>query len=510
MNKTTHSKRKILRNTLVLYIRMIVTMLIALYTSRVVLKALGIEDYGLYNVVGGIVALFSFLKTSMASATQRFLSFELGKSTDESDSNRVFCASVTTHILLSIVIFLFCETIGLWFLNTQVNIPGGREFAANIIFHFSVITICVSMLNVPYHACVISHEDMGFFAFISILDAVLKLAIAIIITQITSADRLIWYGLLIMLITVVNQFVYGFFCRRHYGECHYKFHWDKTMIGRIFGFSSWTLLGQLGVMASNHGASILINIFYSVTANAAVGIAQQVNNAVSGLVANFQTAYQPQITKSYAAGNHSYQSQLILQASKVSYLLMFIVSLPIIFNIDDLLNIWLDKVPQYTSQFCVFFMAASMLNAIGGPLWMSIFATGNIKNYQIATFLAYLLDIVIVYLLFLAGFPPVTAVAVKVFINAVIVIIRLLYCKKALSFFSIRLFAYNVLVPLTLATVFCIMFGYASFYFANTLYMKITASLLLFIFSIAISYKIGLKKDERRAVSNMIIKRIKK
>ena len=504
MNNTTGSKRKILKNTMVLYVRVIATMLIALYTSRVVLKALGIEDYGLYNVVGGVVALFSFLKTSLASATQRFMSYELGRATDEADTNRVFCASVTTHIVLAIVIFLFCETLGLWFLNSQVNIPEGREFVANVIYHFSVISICVSMLNVPFHACVISHEDMGFFAFVSILDALLKLGIAIAIAQITSADRLIYYGFLIMLITIVNQLIYNVFCRKSYSECHFRFRWDKTMIGRIFGFSSWTLLGQLAVMASNHGASILVNMFYSVSANAAIGVAQQANHAISGLVANFQTAYQPQITKAYAANNHSYQKQLILQASKVSYFLMFIVSLPVIFNIDDLLNLWLDKVPEYTSQFCIYFMMASMLNAIGGPLWMSIFATGNIKQYQIVTSLAYLSDIVIVYILFKMGFPPVTAVVVKVFVNAVLIFIRMIYCKNAISFFSVGEYVRCVLIPLLVCTILSVFVGYAAFYFAHSLLFKLGATLLTIVFSVVISFAIGLNRSEKNAIVKLI------
>lgn len=504
MNEGQGSKRVILKNTLVLYARMIVTMLISLYTSRIVLKALGIDDYGLYNVVGGVVALFSFIRTSLASATQRFMSYELGRTDSESDTNRVFCASVTTHIMLAVIIFIFCESLGLWFLNSQVNIPEGREFAANVIYHFSVISICISMLNVPFNACVISHEDMGFFAFISILDALLKLGIAMVVARIVYADRLIYYGLLIMLITVVNQVIYNLFCRKNYNECHFRFIWDKTMVGRIFSFSSWSLLGQLAVMASNQGASILVNIFYSVSANAAIGVAQQANHAISGLVANFQTAYQPQITKAYAANNYGYQNQLIFQASKISFFLMFIVSLPVIFNIDELMEIWLDTVPDGASQFCVLFMIASMLNAIGGPLWMSVFATGNIKHYQIATTIAYLSDVVVVYLLFKIGFPPVTAVVVKVIVNAIVVFIRMVYCKKAISFFSAKKFVECVLLPLAVCSALSVLMGYIIFHFAQTLVLKILASIIVLLLSIAISYAIGLNMNEKKAIKSMV------
>lgn len=504
MSESNMSKKKIVKNTIVLYARMIVTMLIALYTSRVVLKALGIEDYGLYNVVGGVVALFSFIKTSLSSATQRFMSYELGRAEEVSESNRVFCSSVTTHILLSGVILFLCETLGLWFLNTQVNIPEGREVAANYIYHFSVISICVGMLNVPFNACVISHEDMGFFAFISILDALLKLGIAILIAHISSADRLIIYGFLVMFITIINQVIYNIFCRKSYSECRYKFTWDKTMIRRIFGFTSWTLLGQLAVIAAGQGSSILVNIFHSVRANAAIGVGQQVNTAISGLVANFQTAYQPQITKAYAAKDYGYQTQLIFQASKVSYFLMFVVALPVIFNINDLLDLWLDEVPQYANQFCVCFMIASLINALGGPLWMSIFATGNIKQYQIATSIAYLADIVVVYILFKIGFPPITAAAVQIFANLAIVIIRLFYCKKMMSFFSAREFVKSVLLPLVACTLSSVFVGYVAFCFAHSLLLKIVATLAIVAFSLSISYAIGLNRSEKNIIQTII------
>ena len=201
------SSKRIMKNTLVLYVRMVFTMLIALYTSRVVLKALGIEDYGLYNIVGGTVALFSFLKTSMTSATQRFLSYELGRTEGGAESNMVFCASLTTHIIIAIVLLILCESIGVWFLNTQISIPEGREFAANVIFQFSVLVICIGLIIIPYLACVISHEDMSYYAYVSIFDAVLKLMIAIAVSLVVSFDRLILYGFLIMMIALIFLYV---------------------------------------------------------------------------------------------------------------------------------------------------------------------------------------------------------------------------------------------------------------------------------------------------------------
>lgn len=501
-----YNSKRILKNTIILYLRMIFIMLIALYTSRVVLKALGIEDYGLYNIVGGVVTIFSFLKSSMTSSTQRFLSYELGRSEASAESNRVFCASVTTHFGISLVLFLLCETVGLWLLNSQVNIPEGRQFAANVIYQFSVVSICINLMIVPYNACVIAHEDMNYFAYISIMDSIFKLLIAIVISHTSSMDRLILYGFLIMLITVANLLVYWIICKKSYQECIFMFKWDVVMIKRIFSFSSWNLLGQMASVVSTQGVSLLINVFYSVAANAAMGVAQQVNHAISGLVANFQTAYQPQITKSYAAGEKESLKLLMYQASKVSFFLIFIVSLPILFNIDDILDFWLDKVPQYTSQFCVYILISSMMTAIGGPLWIAIFATGKIRNYQIVLSIVYILDIFVVYALFRMGFSPVAAVVVKAVVYFLVVLIRLYYCSKQITFFSVSQYVKKVLLPVLASSIVSIVFAYIISLYSPTVFMKLVGAIAILLVSIISAFMIGLASNERLAVRNIIKK----
>ena len=504
-----YNSKKILKNTIILYARMIFIMLIALYTSRVVLKSLGIEDYGLYNVVGGVVAIFSFLRSSMTTSTQRFLSYELGRIRGTDESNRVFCASVTTHICISIVLFVLCETVGLWLLNSQVNIPEGRELAANVIFHFSVVSICTSLLTVPYTACVIAHEDMTYFAYVSIFESFLNLFIAISISYTSSMDRLILYGFLIMMIAIINITIYWLICRRSYKECHYSFRWDVTMIKKVFSFSSWNLLGQMASVISTQGASLLMNVFYSVAANAAMGVAQQVNHAVSGLVSNFQTAYQPQITKSYAADEFDSLKRLVFQASKVSFFLIFIVSLPILFNIDVLLDLWLDKVPHYSNVFCIFILISSMMTALGGPLWISIFATGKIRNYQIVMSLAYFLDIIIVYILFRLGFSPVAAVVVKAVVYFLIVFIRLYYCDKQVPSFSALQYLYKVLVPVLFSVLVSVLFAYLISLYTPNMYMRLLGIVATLLVSVGSAYTIGLARNERLAIKNLFKKVLK-
>lgn len=505
MSKQSSKTKTLVQNTILLYIRMIVTMLIALYSSRIILKALGIDDFGLYNVVGGVVALFSFLRTSMTSATQRFLAFELGKE-DRSQLKRMFSMCMTTHLLIAFVILFLCETVGLWFLNAKINIPEGREVAANWIYQFSTLTLCLGMITVPYNACVIARERMGIYAYISILEALLKLGIAFALTFVFQYDRLIIYGGLLLVSTVLVFVLYWAICKRKFPETAYQFFFDKELFKQIFGFSGWTLFGQMALMAANHGTTILVNMFYSVAANAAMGVAQQVNHAVSGLVANFQTAYQPQITKSYSSGDFPYLNRLLYNASKVSYFLMFVVSLPIIYNIDFLLELWLGDVPEFSSQFTIFFMIASMMNVIGGPLWMSVFATGKIRNYQIVVSFVFLADLVIVYVLYKIGLPVVSGVIVKAFINFLVVFVRMFFAKQQLEMFSTTSFLKKVLLPIALSTVIVIVLTYPIISMTRGSMAQIMATLWTITVSLVIAFYIGLSASERKAILSLLIK----
>ena len=328
----TQKTKQIAKNTVVLYVRMIITMLITLFSSRIVLQALGVSDFGLYNVVGGVVALLSFLRTSLTSSTQRFISYEIGRN-DTVQLKKVFSISVSTHILISVLIFILAETIGLWFLNNYIQIPSGRENAAFWIYQFSVVSLCISAITIPYNADVISHERMSYYAFVTITEAFLKLAFAYALL-LFGTDKLILYGGLMMLINIIGFFLYYGYCRRKFSETKYEYYFDKRLFTQIFSFSGWTIFGELSVAGANQGTSILVNMFYNLTANAAIGISQQVNNAVAGLTVNFQTAFRPQLTKSYAAHDYDYMNNLICKTSKISYFLLYLAAIPIVINID--------------------------------------------------------------------------------------------------------------------------------------------------------------------------------
>lgn len=503
MNQTEKTKR-IAKNAVLLYIRMVVTLIITLFTSRIVLKSLGFDDFGLYNVIGGVVTLFAFLRSSMSSSTQRFLAYEMGSSTAD-NLRHVFCVCLTTHILLALVLFALAETIGLWFLNTHINIPVGREEAANWIYQFAVLSLCMNMVSLPYDADIVSNERMGYFALLSILDAVLKLAIAYIVLY-TKGDNLILYGALMMGISALNLFLNWIYCRMKFAETRFSFFWNKAMFLRIFSFSGWTIYGQLAVVGSNQGTNILVNIFHSVAANAAMGVGHQVNSALTGLVSNFQTAFKPQITKSYASGDYEYLTSLTNYASKISFFLLFLVSLPIILNIEWVLQLWLERVPAHAGELCIVFIIASLCNAVSAPLWMNIFATGRVRNYQLGLSAAYVAELIAVYVLFRMGYPLVVGVSMKAVLNFVVVFVRLYYTHITQPQFSLVGYSRQVLLPVFCAAILTIAVSLPVANMTNNDLIRLSLTPIIVIVSIALAYFVGLNKREKKSLRNLIYK----
>lgn len=503
MNQTEKTKR-IAKNAVLLYIRMVVTLVITLFTSRIVLKALGFDDFGLYNVIGGVVTLFAFLRSSMSSSTQRFLAYEMGSGTPDS-LRRVFSVCLTTHILLALVLFVLAETIGLWFLNTHINIPAGREEAANWIYQFAVMSLCMNMVLLPYDADIVSNERMGYFAFLSILDAVLKLIIAYVVLY-TKGDHLILYGTLMMGISALNLFLNWIYCRMKFAETRFSFYWNKEMFLRIFSFSSWTIYGQLAIVGSNQGTNIMVNIFHSVAANAAMGVGQQVNSALTGLVSNFQTAFKPQITKSYASGDYEYLTSLTNYASKISFFLLFIVSLPIMLNIDWVLQLWLDRVPAHAGELCIVFIIASLCNAVSAPLWMNIFATGKVRNYQLGLSAAYIAELIAVYVLFRIGCPLVVGVSMKAVLNFAVIFIRLYYTHTTQPQFSLTAYARGVILPVFCAAMLTVLASVPITTMVTDNVTRLLTTPAAVLVSLAAAYFIGLTDRERKSLKKLINK----
>lgn len=416
MTDQQSSNKRIAKNTLLLYMRMLFMMLIGLYTSRVVLNTLGVSDFGIYNVVGGVVAIFSFIKGSLNGATSRYITIELGKGNDL-QLQRIFSISLIIHALFSLLIVLIAETIGLWFLTHEMQIPEERMNAALWVYHSSILTAVTMMMSAPYNAVIIAHERMNAFAYISILESVLKLSIVFMLPAFPT-DKLALYAILIALVQLLIRMCYQNYCLKHFRETRFRWYWDSKLFKEVLAYMGWTLNGNLAVVGYTQGLNVLLNLFFGSVVNAARGIAAQVEGVVKSFCLNFQTALNPQLTKTYAQGNLSHMHQLIVLSSKFSFFLLYFLSLPIILEINPILNWWLGIVPEHTVCFVRLVLISSMLSAIANPLVTSIHATGNIKRFQIIEG-SILLSIVPISYLFLktSSVPPETVFIIYLFIE---------------------------------------------------------------------------------------------
>lgn len=398
---TTDNNKRIAKNTFLLYIRMILLMGVNLFTSRIILQALGVEDYGIYNVVGGVITMLSFITGSISGAISRFITYALGENNPR-ELERVFGTIQVVLLFLSTVILLFGETIGLWFVWNKLVIPEARLWAAFWVYQISIITAIVSVLSIPYNTLIIAHEKMGAFAYISILEGLLKLLIAYSLIY-TAADRLIVYAVLLMLVTLSIRIIYTVYCKRAFKESQAKLHLDKKLFIEIATFSGWCGLGNLAVVGYTQGLNILLNMFFGPAVNAARGIAVQVQGAAIQFGSNFLTAIHPQITKSYASGDYDSMHKLIIYSTKYAFFLMLLISCPIIINTAYILDLWLVDVPQHTVQFIRITLVIAALEYMKFPILNGIHATGNIKKVQTVEGTVLLLIVPISYLLLKLG-----------------------------------------------------------------------------------------------------------
>ncbi len=417
------NNRRIAKNTLLLYFRMLFTMVVSLYTSRVVLNVLGVEDYGIYNVVGGVVAMFGFLNTSLGTASSRYVIYGLGKG-DPLHLKKVFSSIVTIHFCLAVFLLIVSETIGLWFLFHKMQIPPERMSAAIWVFQFSVLTMLLSVISIPYNAVIIAHERMKAFAYISILDVVLKLLIVYLLLFV-SFDKLKLYAGLVFGIQLIDQFVYWRYCRKHFEESKFHFVWDKPLFKEIFAFAGWSMNSSLAVIGYTQGLNILLNMFFGPVVNAARGIAVQVQGVVVRFCNSFQDALNPQLMKSYAQENFGYMHQLFVASSKFSFFFLLFLSLPILFETERILHWWLGIVPEYTVVFLRLILLASILSALTDPIAVSVQATGRIKKYQLIEGCMLLSIVPIAYLLLkFTQVPPASVFIVHLVIEILTLFVR--------------------------------------------------------------------------------------
>lgn len=375
------NNKRIASNAFFLYFRMILLMLVSLYTSRVILQSLGAEDYGIYNVVGGIVVMFVFVNYAMTNATQRYITFELGKK-DEDRLNKVFCTSLNIHILIASAIFILVETVGCWFLYNKLVIPEERLNAAFWALQFSALSTVVNIISVPYNAMIIAYERMSAFAYISIFDAVCKLLIAFLI-GITQFDRLIVYAFMLFLISVFDRLIYNIYCNRRFSASHYKYQFDISLTKEMTAFALWSIAGNLAHVAATQGLNMLLNMFFSPIVNAARAVAVQVQTALVHFATNVENAFKPQITKSYAQGEFERLQNLTIASARFSFYTLLLLALPIVIEVNFVLQLWLHDVPEHTNNFFVLIIIISLLDTLSGPLLTIVQATGKIRRYQL-------------------------------------------------------------------------------------------------------------------------------
>ena len=474
---------------------MFLTMAISLYTSRVVLRTLGIENYGIYNIVGGVVSMFAFLNGTISGATQRFLTFELGLGNKEK-LRKVFNTAVGIHAIISLIILLLSETIGLWFVLNKLVLPADRLIPTVWVYQFSILSSIVFLMSMPYNACIIAHEKMGAFAYISIIDVVLKLAIVFIL-QIANVDKLILYSFLMFLIQLFIRFIYNIYCSRHFDESKYKLEWDKKIASEMSKFATWTMFGGLASVGFTQGINILLNLFFGPAVNAARAITVQVDHAIQAFITNFQTAINPQIIKNYSSNNLHQVNYLVLASSKFSYYLLLIISLPIFLEAPTLLNLWLVEIPNHTAIFLRITILVLLINSLSNPLITAANANGNIKNYQIIVGSILLMIVPTAYFFLKLGCSAEFVFWIYLFFSIIAQIARLIMTKRMIGL-SLILYVKIVLLRIVCVTLLSIIIPITIYYnFPQTIIRFLLLTVISFLTVSTTIFFIGLEKDER-------------
>lgn len=506
--ETKNNNKRIAKNTLFLYFRTLVIMLVSLYTSRVILNALGVEDYGIYNVVGGVVAMFNVISGALSSSISRFITFELGKG-DLKRTSLIFSTSINIQFGISLIVIFLGEIVGLWFLNYKMNIPLERLDAANWVLQFSLLSFCINLISVPYNACLIAHEKMDTFAYVSILEAILKLAVCFLIL-ISPWDKLIFYAILLVIVALIIRLTYTIYCHRHFEESNYHFVIDRTITKEMAGFAGWNFFTNSAYIFNTQGVNILVNLFFGVTVNAARGIATQVDNAVTQLVNSFTTAMNPQITKSYAAGEKEEMISLVCRGAKFSYFLMFFFALPVLVETEYILTIWLKIVPPHAVNFVRLAIIATMVNIIGKTGYTACMATGKIRKYVL-----YITPVTcLVFPLSWIGFEMGAPSEIPYILYAVVYIgnemIRLRMMKELLDFPILR-FVKDVINRVVVVTLIAIIVPLYILYFlepsVTRLILSICVSLTTASFSVLFY---GLTTGERHVLVDYLFAKIRK
>ena len=504
----SHSKR-IAKNTMLLYFRMLITMGVTLYTSRIILDVLGVQDYGIYSVVGGITLIFSFVNNSMSTATLRFLTLEIGKD-DKEKLAKTFSSALTVHILIAFIVLILGETIGLWWLENKLVIAPERMDVVRWIYQLSLGSIMVTITQVPYNSIIIAHERMNIYAYVEILNVTLKLVVVYLLT-IANADKLLMYAIFLLCVSIVVSTVYKIYCVKNFAETKYKIGWNSEIIKPMLNFSGWNVLGTFSYAAKTQGVNVLLNLFVGVAANAAFGIATQVQTAVQSFASSIITASNPQIVKHYGANEFDQMNKLIIWTSKLSFLLVFVISFPLITETHFILQLWLKDVPDYAVAFSQLNLIAILLVAMFTILSNAIYATGKLRSFSIISSITYILVMPISYFLLKAGYSATVPFIVNILLLIVGYSNNLRIAKKNVPKFSIKFFIVhavltNLLTVLTASAIPLLL----HFYMGESFLRVVLVGFTCVFGTIVSAYFIAFDKETRQKTVEMIINKIRK
>lgn len=507
MSYTSENNKRLAKNTILLYFRTIVVMLVTLYISRLILDTLGVEDYGIYNIVGGAIMMFSILSGALSSSISRFITYELGKGNTEK-LHSVFSTSISIQLFLSIIVFVIGESLGWWFIVNTLNIPESRIDAAIWVMHCTIISFILNLINVPFNACIIAHEKMSAFAYICIFDVFLKLGSAIVLNYLP-CDKLKMYAFLLTCVSIMVQLLYYFYCRCNFQEVKGHLQYDKSLLKEMSSFAGWNFLTNAAYVFNTQGINILINIFFGVGANAARGIASQVEGAVMKFINDFTTAVNPQITKSYAIGDFDNMSSLICRGAKFGFFLLLLISLPVLMETDTILSLWLNNVPDHTITFVRLAIVATMIDRLGMTGYVACMATGNIRQYVLLITSCGCLVFPLTLLAYKLGLPVEAAYVIFMLIYVLVDTVRLCVMKRLLGF-SPSLFLKEVVLKIIYvsgvsAIIPCLVIWTLP-QSNSRFFVSIFTCLLMTSISV---YKLGLSMSERNVVKSKLIQRIK-
>ena len=505
-----YSNQRIIKNTAFLYVRMVVVMIISLYTSRLILQTLGVDDYGLYNVVGGIVLLFSLINNALSAGTSRFITFELGRN-DKDRLRNTFSAAFFIHLAVAVFVLILTETIGLWYVNNIMVVPPERLTAANYVYQFSIVTCMLSLTQVPYSAAIIAHEKMSIYAWVGIADAVAKLVLLLLLVYVLKGDNLILYGLIIMLVTIGMQVFYRFYCHRYYEESKLLWVKDKSYYKSMLSFSLWDIIGATTIHGYSQGVNLLMNYFFSLSVNAAKGVAYKVQHYVNLFSSNYLTATRPQIVKLFAEGNIDKMKKLVVETSKISFYLLAIVAVPLFIETEYVLNLWLTEVPELTALFLRLIIVVSMMRSFATPIVHAVHATGNIKQLNLYSGGAsLLLNLPLTYLAYILGAPAEYTFYILIGATLICNYIELLCLKREIGFniikYTIDVYLRSMLVTIPAFAVSLLLCHFVPSSFLRLILVSFFSILLLLGFA----YCFGISERTKEEINSIIKKKIGK